>query len=99
MRARNPKRLADFPRPRAKRAQVFHAAPPFHRLYALCRLDCADEDGAGTPLPLADEIQTPVNAIGAINVSKAWRAEHHGVALGAAAKAMRGGIGVMIGLD
>ena len=75
------------------------AAPPLHCGYTLGRLDRADEDGAGASLPLADEIQAPVNAVGAVDVGVTRRAEHYGVALGAAAEAMRGGIGVMIGLD
>ena len=40
-----------------------------------------------------------MNAVGAIDVGEARRAEHHGVACGRTAKAVRRRVGVMIGLD
>ena len=40
-----------------------------------------------------------MDAVGAVNVGVAGRAEHHGVARGRAAEAVRRRIGVVIGLD
>src|ERR1043165_9263148 len=59
----------------------------------------ADQHGARRAFRFADEVEAPVNAIGAVYVGKARRPEHHGIALGASAEAVRGRIGVMISLD
>ncbi len=40
-----------------------------------------------------------MNAVGAVDIGIAGRTEHHGVARGASAEAMRRGFGVVIGLD
>src|SRR5947208_3004400 len=46
-----------------------------------------------------NKIGAPMDAIGTIDIGKTRRAEHHAVAWRRSAKGMRGGIGVMIGLD
>ncbi len=40
-----------------------------------------------------------MNAIGAIDISKAGRTEHDGIARGLAAKAVRRRLGVVVGFD
>ena len=83
----------------AEQPLVIELAPPAHLGQALQRLDGADQHRAGRALRLADEIQAPVDAVGAVHVGKAGRAEHHGVALGSAPEAVRRRVGVVIGLD
>ena len=63
------------------------------------RLQRADQHGAGRAFLFADEIDAPVDAVGAIDIGKARRAEHHEVARRRPAERMRGRLGVMIGLD
>ncbi len=63
------------------------------------RLEGADQHGACRTRFLADEIDAPVDAVGAIDIGKAGRAEHHLVARRRPAVRMRGRFGVMIGLD
>src|SRR5260370_29674546 len=65
---------------RAQRSLVMQAAPAPHRCNAVGRLQGADQHRAGGTLLLADEIQAPMNAIGAIDIGKAGRAEHHQIA-------------------
>ena len=97
--ARDAKRLAKPPRPRAEEPLIAHAAPPSHDRKSDCRLQSPDQDCAGRAFGLADEIEAPVNAVGAINVGVAWRAEHHGVTGGRPAITVRCGVGVVIGLE
>ena len=52
-------------------------------------LERAHEHRARGPFRLADEVQAPVHAVGAVDVGVAGRAEHRGVPGGAAAVAVR----------
>src|SRR5206468_10717814 len=54
---------------------------------------------AGGAFLLADEIDAPMDAVGAIDIGKAGWAEHHLVARRRPTEQMRGRIGVMIGLE
>ena len=75
------------------------SAPAPHRRNAVGRLQRPDQHRARGAFLLADEIDAPVDAVGAIDVAKAGRAEHHFVARRRPTERMRGRIGVMIGLD
>ena len=59
----------------------------------------ADQHGVGDAFAFAHEVQAPVNAVGAVDIGVARPAEHHGIAHGLPAKAMRRRILVIIGLD
>ena len=64
------------------------------------RLERANEDGARDAFLSADEVQAPVDAVGAVDVGVAAGQEHRGVPLRApVAEAVRGGIVVVVGLD
>lgn len=91
--------LTDPSRPGAKQSHIGQAAAPAHEWQTGCWLERPDQDGAGRAGRLADEVQAPVNAIGAIDVGVARRAEHDRIACRRPAKAVRGRIGVMIRLD
>ena len=68
--------------------------------YTIVRwLKRADQNRARRTRLLANEIDAPMNAIGAIDIGIAGRPEHHLVAQRRASKRMRGRIGVMIRLD
>ena len=75
-----PSACAQPPGPRAQQPLVGEPAPPPHLGKALRRLERADQHGAGRAFRLADEVQAPVDAVGAVDVGVAGRAEHHGVA-------------------
>ena len=92
-------RLAQFARPRAQRPLVRQAAPSPHGSNSLRRLERPDQHGAGAAFFLADEIEAPVDAVGAVDVGVAGRPEHHRIALGRTVIGMRRRIGVVIGLD
>src|SRR4051794_41378579 len=77
---RDAERLAELAGPRAERARILDAAPAPHRLEARRRLDRPDQHGAGAALRLADEVQAPMDAVGAVDIGVARRAEHHGIA-------------------
>ena len=51
------------------------------------------------PCGLTDEIHTPVDAVGLVDIDVARRPEHHRIAGGRAAIAVRCGIGMMVSLD
>src|ERR1700722_10978965 len=99
LRPRDAERLAQAAGARAQQAHVAHATPAAHCRDALERLDRADQHRTGAAFRLAHEVHAPVDAVGAIDVDVAGRAEHHGVALGATAITVPCGIGVVIGLD
>ena len=99
VRARDAERLGQPAGPGAEQPHVGGAAAPMHRGEAFGRLQRADQHRARRTRALADEIHAPVDAVGAIHIGVAGRAEHHGVARGLAAIGMRGRIGVVIGLD
>ena len=92
-------RFGQLARARAQRALIVQTAAPAHRRQAVGRLQRADQHGAGRAFLLADEIHAPVDAVGAIDIGKAGRAEHHLVPRRRAAEGVRRRVGVMIGLD
>ena len=92
-------RFRQFARTRTQRALVVQPAPAAHRRYPMGRLQRTDQDRAGRALFFADEIDAPMDAVGAIDIGKARRPEHHAVARRRPAKRMRGRLGVVIGLD
>ena len=73
-------------------------SPLLHHLDALRRLQCANQHSFGKTLLSGHDIKAVMHAIGEINVGIAARTEHHGVALGLAAKGMAGLIVLAIGL-
>src|SRR5262249_20267738 len=81
------------------KALVPQPAPTAHDFEPDQRTDRADQHGARAAFLLADEIETPVDAIGAVDVGKARRSEHDGVAWSKPAIGMRGGIRLMVGLE
>src|SRR5438132_126424 len=87
VRARNAKGLAQPAGPRAQQPFVGETAAPAHGRKARRWPERADKDGAGAAFLLADEVEAPVNTVGAVNIGKPGRAEHHCVARSLAAKA------------
>ena len=63
------------------------------------RLQRADEDRVGDAFGLADEVDAPVDAVRAVDVRVAGRAEHRGVPHGQAAVAVCGRVLVLVGLE
>src|ERR1700732_3914840 len=70
-----------------------------HRGHAVGRLQGADQHRARRTLLFADEIDAPMDAVGAIDVSEAGWAKHHSVARCGTPNRVRRRLGVMIGLD
>ena len=99
MLARDAERLAEPPRPGAEQPRVVEPAPLAHRLEPVRRLERPHEHGARDALVLADEVQAPVDAVGAVDVRVPGRAEHRGVARGTAAVAVARRVLVVVGLD
>jgi hypothetical protein len=95
----NAHRLAEFSGAGAQLPHILNAAPPLHGGEAGGRLDRPDQHRACAALPFAHEIHTPVDAIGAIDIDKPGRPEHHGITLGLAAVRVGSRIGVVISLD
>ena len=75
--------------------------PPalLHLGKALGRLQGADQHGVGDADAFADEIQAPVQPVGAIHIGVAGRPEHGRIALGPAAIAVRRRVLVVVSLD
>src|ERR1700730_5591936 len=99
MRAGDAECLRQLARTRAQRPLVMQSAPAPHGWDAVGRLKCADQHRAGGAFLFADEIDAPVNAVGAVDIGKTRRPGHHPVARRRPAERMRGRIGAMIGLD
>src|ERR1700730_5562271 len=59
-------RLAQSPRPRAEQPLILDPAPSTHGHHAIGGLQRPNQDGAGVSFGLADEIEAPVDAVGAI---------------------------------
>src|SRR5260370_38956368 len=87
-------RLGQLARSRAQRPPLVQSAPAAHRGKAVGRLQGADQDRAGGAFLLADEIDAPMDAVGAVDIGKTGRAEHHPVARRRPAERMRGRLGV-----
>src|SRR5216684_1970021 len=71
----NPKRFRQLARPRAQQSLIMQSTAPAHRGDAVGRLQGAEQHCTCRTLLLADEIDAPVNAIGAIDIGNAWRPE------------------------
>src|SRR5204862_1700132 len=97
--ARQRERLAEPARPGAEEPARLEAAALLHRLDAGERLERPDQNRVRDALRLADEVETPVDAVGAVDVRVAGRAEHRRVALRPAAVAVSRRILVVVGLD
>src|SRR5580704_10074317 len=76
----DPQRLADPARAGAKQSHVGDAAPAPHRRQPCGRLDGPDQDRAGRAFWLANEVHAPMDAVGAVDIDIAGRAEHHRIA-------------------
>lgn len=96
MLTRYTERLADTPRSGAKEAHIIESAPRPHGLQPCERFDCANQDTRAMSLRAANEIEAPVNSVGAIDVGSTGRAEHHIVTFGGTAKTVRRRIFVII---
>src|SRR6266436_8729313 len=95
----NPKRFGQLARPRAQQSLIVQSTATAHCGNAMGRLQGADQHRTRRAFLLADEIDAPMDAIGAIDIGNAWRPEHHQIARRRPAERMRGRFGVMIGLD
>ena len=92
-------RLTQLAGPGTQIPHLGHAAPSSHCSNSGRRLDRPDQHRARRAGLLAHEVQAPVDAVGPVDVSVAGRPEHHRVALGLPAEAVRRRVGVVIGLD
>src|SRR5690606_40769054 len=92
-------RLAYPPGPRAEQPRRIHATARVHGIEAMERLDRPDQHPGPMALFAADDVEAPVDAVGAIHVYPARWAEHRRVALRASAEGMRSRIIAIIGLD
>ena len=99
MLAGDAERLAEASRPGCEQPNVVEPAPLAHELEAVGRLERPDQHRCGAPFLLADEVQAPVDPVGAVDVRVPGRSEHRRVARRAAAEAVRGGILGVVRLD
>src|SRR5438874_2972588 len=97
--AGNAERLAEPARARAEETLVLEPPPAAHRLQAVGRLERADQHRVGDALGLADEVDAPMDPVGAVDVGVAGWAEHRSVPGGAAAVAVRGRVLMVVGLE
>src|SRR5206468_10674297 len=95
---RDAERLAEASRSGAEEAPRVDRAAPLHLLHAVHGLEGTDEDSGRGSLLLADEVEAPVHAVGAVHVRVAGRAEHGAVALVLAAEAVARRILLVVGL-
>ena len=93
------KRFRQLPRTRAQRSLVGQSTPSPHRRYAVGRFQRADQHRAGGTFLFAHEIDAPVDAVGAIDIGEARRAEHDGISRRRPSEGVCGRLRVMIGLD
>src|SRR5262249_29761545 len=94
-----PKTSEAPPWPAAKKPHAVQAAAAAHKRQSRRRLQRPNEDGASRALRLAHEIEAPVDTVGAVDIGVAGRPEHYRMPGGRPAVAMRGRIGVVIGLN
>jgi hypothetical protein len=92
-------RLAEPTGPGAEEQRRVEPAAHAHPLETVRWLERPHEHRARHTLLLADEVETPVDAVRAVDVRTAGRAEHRCVAGGAAAKAVARWILLVVGLD
>ncbi len=79
---RNTERLANSSGPGTKQAFLIEPAPGSHDLQPGDRFDRTDQNARAMPFRLADEIQAPVDSVGAIYIRTAGGAEHYFISLG-----------------
>src|SRR5690606_16999278 len=89
-------RLADAPRSGAQQSRHGLPATLLHFLHTPYRLQCADEHCAAGP---ADDIETPVDAVGAVDIGMSRGPEHRTVPLRRPSETVRGRIVRLIGLS
>ena len=77
--ARDAERLAEPSRAGAEQPRIDETASLLHQLDPVRRLEPSDQHRRCTPLVLADEVQAPVDAVRAVDVCAAGRAEHRRV--------------------
>src|SRR5580704_10210877 len=94
-----PQRFADPAGPGAKQPLIGNATPAAHDRKPHGRLYGPDQHRAGRAFWLADQVHAPVDAVGAVDIGKTRRAEHHRIAGCGPAKTVRCGIGMVVGLD
>ena len=99
LRARDAERLAQAAGTGAQQPDVLHPAPAAHPCKPGRGLDRPDQHRARAAFGFAHEVDAPMDAVGAVHIGEAGRAEHDGIALGLPAEAVRGRVGVVIGLD
>ena len=68
MRFRDAERLAEPPRTGAEEALAGHAAPHVHTVQTVCWRQRAQQHGFRDARLPADEVETPVDAVGAVDV-------------------------------
>src|SRR6266478_3884465 len=99
MGTRDGERLAQPARSGTELPFVADAAAAAHRGEACGRHDGADQDRAGAVLSFTDEIDTPMDAVRAVDIHVARRSEHHGVACRWAAIAVCCRVALVIGFN
>src|SRR5712691_678011 len=97
--ASDAERLAQAARAGAQQPLILDVTPALHGSDAGRGLQRPDQHRARAAFALADEVEAPMDAVGAVDIGATGRAEHDGVALGLPAKTVCRGIGLMIGLD
>ena len=97
--AGHPERLAEAAGAGTEAAKVVEAAAGAHLVETVPRLDSAEEDGGRSALLLADKIQAPMHAVGAVDVRVPGRAEHRAVAGRLPSEAVARRILLVVGLD
>jgi hypothetical protein len=90
--------LAEATRARAEKALVVEAAALAHLFETGTRLERAQQHPGAMPGGHADEVEAPVQAVGAVDIGMARRAEHRRVACRVSGEAVRGRVGLVVGL-
>ena len=90
-RTRDPERLAQPTRARAEQPYVVDPAPRAHRVEPRSRARARGSGSARDARRAADEVEAPVDPVGAIDVGMAGRAEHRRVPRRPSAEGVRSG--------
>ena len=96
---RETQRLADSSGTGTEQANIVEPAPRAHDIQPGNRLKRANENPGAMPVRSANEIEAPVDSIGAVDISVERRPEHDEVSPGRATKAVGGWIFMIIRLD
>ena len=91
--------LAELARAGAEGPLGADAAPRAHDVETVRRLERADQHRLGAAGLVAHEVEAPVDAVGAVDVRVARRAEHDRVPRRLPAEAVTRGILLVVGLD